>query len=267
MLPPLVLGAVLIGVWYFVSYVVLAPRRRFLLPAAPRGPRVGFLDSENLGEILDGLTGAPRCAVIGLAIAIVLGHGDRHADEPDDLIERAIFPFIVMLQAIPILAIVPLISFWCGTGETLRVIVCVIISLFPIIVNTLFGLQSADRGDARPVHAAARQPGDPLAQADVPRRATGDLRRAAHLGRALGDRRDRRRLLLRPGQAGIGQLLKRYANQPRRANSCSPPSSWPPCSASRCSCSSAGSSHGRSAGGTNPAVSVERRWCTLSGRG
>ena len=60
-------------------------------------------------------------------------------------LERAIFPYMVTLQAIPILAIVPLISFWFGTGQTSRVVVCVIISLFPIIVNTLFGLQSAEK--------------------------------------------------------------------------------------------------------------------------
>ena len=44
------------------------------------------------------------------------------------------------------MALVPLIGFWFGYSTMPRVIVCVIISLFPIIVNTLFGLQSADQG-------------------------------------------------------------------------------------------------------------------------
>ena len=74
------------------------------------------------------------------------------------IMERALYPYLVMLQAIPILAIVPLISFWWGTGQQSRIIVCVIISLFPIIVNTLFGLQSAERGmhDLFTLHHANR---------------------------------------------------------------------------------------------------------------
>ena len=77
------------------------------------------------------------------------------------LFERAVFPYMVMLQAIPILAIVPLISFWFGTAQTSRVMVCVLISLFPIIVNTLFGLQSADRGMHDLFTLRARQPPRP----------------------------------------------------------------------------------------------------------
>ena len=46
-------------------------------------------------------------------------------------------------------AIVPLIGFWFGYGWKSRVFVAVLIALFPIVVNTLFGLLSADQGDRR----------------------------------------------------------------------------------------------------------------------
>jgi NitT/TauT family transport system permease protein len=51
-----------------------------------------------------------------------------------------------VLQTIPILAIVPLIGFWFGFDFRSRVLVCVLISLFPMITSTLFGLRSAPQG-------------------------------------------------------------------------------------------------------------------------
>ena len=111
--------------------------------------------------------------------------------------ERAVFPFAVTLQAIPILAIVPLIGFWWGYGTQARVIVCIIISLFPIIMNTLFGLQSADRGmhDLFTLHHASRL--TRLRKLMFPAALPAVFAGLAHLGRVVGDRRHRRRLLLR----------------------------------------------------------------------
>ena len=52
----------------------------------------------------------------------------------------------MLVQVILVLAIVPLLGLLFGFGFTSRVIVCVIIALFPIVTNTLFGLKSADQG-------------------------------------------------------------------------------------------------------------------------
>ena len=124
-----------------------------------------------------------KVALIGLAISVVLGILIAVLMSQAKIAERAIFPYMVTLQAIPILAIVPLIGFWFGYGTKSRVFVCVIISIFPIIVNTLFGLQSADRGmhDLFTLHHASRDHAP--AQADVPGGVAGDLRRSADLGR------------------------------------------------------------------------------------
>src|SRR5690606_7244051 len=96
--------------------------------------------------------------VIGLVISIALGMAVAVIMSQAKVAERAIFPYMVTLQAIPILALVPVIGFWFGYGQQSRVLVCVIISIFPIIVNTLFGLQSAERGmhDLFTVHHASR---------------------------------------------------------------------------------------------------------------
>jgi NitT/TauT family transport system permease protein len=212
-LPPLVLGVFLVGVWYLISYVVLAPRRRFLLRPPHEVVEQGFLDRDNLSEMLDGLYWSTRVALIGLTISIVLGVAIAILMSQTIIIERATFPFLVMLQAIPILAIVPLISFWFGTGENARVIVCVIISLFPIIVNTLFGLQSADRGmhDLFTLQHASRatRMRKLMLPAALPAMFAG-LRIAAGLsviGAIVGD------FFFGRGKPGLGQLLKRFANR------------------------------------------------------
>jgi NitT/TauT family transport system permease protein len=144
--PPLAVFAAAIGIWYLVSEVLLADDLRFMLPPPHRVVAVGFLTWANLHELLDGLALTTKVAMIGLAIAIVLGIAAAVAMSQARWVERSLFPYAVVLQTVPILALVPLIGFWFEFGLTSRVIVCVLISLFPIINNTLFGLQSADAG-------------------------------------------------------------------------------------------------------------------------
>jgi NitT/TauT family transport system permease protein len=212
-LPPLVLGAVFIGVWYCISYVVLDERRRFLLRPPHQVIDKGFLDWDVFSDILLALWSSTRVAVIGLSISIVLGMFIAVLMSQTKLFERAIFPYMVMLQAIPILAITPLISFWFGTAQTSRVMVCVLISLFPIIVNTLFGLQSADRGmhDLFTLQHASRftRLRKLMFPAALPAIFAG-LRISAGLsviGAIVGD------FFFGRGQPGIGQRLRNYASQ------------------------------------------------------
>ena len=212
-LPPLGLGLIIIGLWYFVTYVTLEPERRFLLRPPHEVINVGILDTDNLTEILKGLWSSTRVALIGLWWSIWIGFTLATIMSQAKVAERAIFPFMVTLQAIPILAIVPLLGFWFGTGQTSRLVVCVIISLFPIIVNTLFGLQSADAGshDLFTLHHAGRlvRLRKLMFPAAAPAIFAG-LRISAGLsviGAIVGD------FFFGRGDVGIGQLLRRYANQ------------------------------------------------------
>ena len=152
-------------------------------------------------------------AFIGLALAIIIGMSLAILMSQSKLIERAVFPYAVTLQAIPILAIVPLIGFWFGFGISARVIVCVIIALFPIIVNTLFGLLSAPAGlhDLLTLQRVDRMTRlrKLMFPAALPAIFAG-LRISAGLsviGAIVGD------YFFGRGDPGIGQLLLRYANR------------------------------------------------------
>ncbi len=213
LLPPLLLGGLIIGLWYLVSYGILDERRRFLLRPPHQVWAVGFMDWANFSEILGGLWSSTQVAMIGLTIAISIGFLLATLMSQSQLFERAIFPYAVTLQAIPILAIVPLIGFWFGFGLMARVIVCVLIALFPIIVNTLFGLLSAPRGlhDLFTLQRASRwtRLRKLMFPAAMPAIFAG-LRISAGLsviGAIVGD------FFFGRGDPGIGQLLQRYANR------------------------------------------------------
>ena len=209
-IPPVLFGLFLLGLWYFISYIILDSTRRFLLRPPHQVVKVGFLDWGNFSEILDKTWITTQVAIKGLGIAILIGFTLAMIMSQSKYIERAIFPYAVTLQAIPILAIVPLIGFWFGFGDTSRLTVCVIIALFPIIVNTLFGLQSAERGlhDLFTLHHAHRwtRLRKLMFPAALPAIFAG-LRISAGLsviGAIVGD------FFFAQGQTGLGQLLRRY---------------------------------------------------------
>lgn len=207
---PAAVFALVIGAWMFVSYVVLAPRRRFLMPAPQSVIRVGFLKTANLTEILHGLWSTTQVALVGLAVAIAVGTLVAVAMIQARWIESAIYPWAVVLQTIPILAIVPLIGFWFKFGFSSRVFVCVLIALFPVVTNTLFGLKSAERQhhDLFTLRRATRWQRLTKLQLPgaLPAIVTG-WRIAAGLsvvGAIVGD------FFFRQGQPGIGRLIDNY---------------------------------------------------------
>jgi NitT/TauT family transport system permease protein len=133
-------------VWSLISRFVLDPDRRFLLPTPLSVLRNGILQSDGLVEMLSGLASTAEVALAGLGIAIVLGVGTGILMSQARWLEYSIYPYAIALQTIPILAVVPLLGYWFGFDFQSRVIVCVLVSLFPLITNTLYGLKSVESG-------------------------------------------------------------------------------------------------------------------------
>ena len=211
--PPLMVLAAVVVAWYAITYLALAPSKRFLLPAPDAVITGGFLDPVNFGRILEGLVTTASVAVVGLAIATVIGIGTAILMSQAPWVERSVYPWAVVLQTIPILAVVPLIGFWFGFEYPSRVFVCVLIAIFPITTNTLFGLKAVDRGhrDLFALHGATRRqrlfklqlPGA------LPAIFTG-LRISAGLsviGAIVGD------FFFRQGEPGIGRLIDQYTQR------------------------------------------------------
>jgi NitT/TauT family transport system permease protein len=211
--PPLLVAVLVVGLWLAVSYGVLDEGRRFLLPPPQEVVRVGLLDERNRAELLAGLASSAQVALTGLALAIVLGTASALVMSRSRWLERSLYPWAVVLQTIPVLALIPVIGFWFGFAFTSRVVVCVLIAIFPITTNTLFGLRSVQPGhrDLFRVRRASRWA--TLAHLEVPGALPSVLtgwRVAAGLsviGAIVGD------FYFQRGPAGIGRLLNGYTQR------------------------------------------------------
>ena len=140
--PPIALLALIVGIAYVAN--ALLGKRAFLLPRPDQVFAV-YVSPKNGPAIFESLLHTTEVALVGLAIAIALGVLWAIAMNTAKWVERTTLPYAIILQSIPILAVVPLIGFWFGYDFVARVIVCVLIALFPMTSNTLFGLQSVDR--------------------------------------------------------------------------------------------------------------------------
>ena len=202
--------AAFLSVWYLISYVLIEERRRFIIPPPHAVVDEAFLDGSARSELFDGLMITTRVALTGLVVAILLGGIFAVLMSQARWMEWSFYPYAVLIQTIPILAMVPLIGFWFGFNFRSRVIVCVMIALFPIITNTLFGLKSADRGlhDVMTLRRASRW--QRFIKLQLPSAAPSifvGLRISAGLsviGAIVGD------FFFRQGEPGLGILLDSY---------------------------------------------------------
>jgi len=92
-LGPLMTFLPFVGVWYFVSKVLLADDLRFLLPVPDEVVRESFLDPYNRVELLRALGLSTKVAMAGLAIAIVLGMAVAVAMSQALWVENSLYPY------------------------------------------------------------------------------------------------------------------------------------------------------------------------------
>lgn len=138
---PLIVGPVLfVAIWWFAVATFRIPQ--YLIPA-PIDVLNAFLGSPV--EFLNHAAQTFLEAMLGFLIALAAGlFGGcllfRFASARDIGL-----PWISALQAIPIVAIAPLLVVWCGSGMTAKVLMSAIISFFPILNSVLVGFSEVDQ--------------------------------------------------------------------------------------------------------------------------
>lgn len=209
-LPPLVAFVGFVGIAYLFSYVFLSPSRRFLMPPPHDVVLHGFFNHQHLHEQLGALWDTAQVSMTGLLIAFAAGATLAIVMSQAKWIERSLYPYAVIMQVTPILAIVPLIALWFGYDFTARVVVCVLIAIFPITTNTLHGLLTVDTNhhDIFTLHHSSRV--ERLVKLQLPH-AVPDifigLKVSAGLsvvGAIVGE------FFFRQGTPGLGRLLDVY---------------------------------------------------------
>jgi NitT/TauT family transport system permease protein len=130
-----------LGVFLWYALIWLGGLAPFLLPAPHQvWARLGRAVADGslaahawvtLQEVLAGLG-------LGSAAAMLLGY----ALAKSSLLEKFLAPYVVASQAVPTVAIAPLLVIWFGPGLLSKVLVCALIVFFPILINTVVGVRS-----------------------------------------------------------------------------------------------------------------------------
>jgi NitT/TauT family transport system permease protein len=138
---PLLLGLALIALWEGIVAARHIPQ--YVLPA-PSAIAAAFVN--NFVSLMVSLLATLRVTVIAFLAALATGVAMAILFSQSRLAERALYPYAVILQVTPVVAIAPLILIWVGFDrvETALVLIAALVAFFPILSNTTLGLKSAD---------------------------------------------------------------------------------------------------------------------------
>jgi len=137
---PLAVGVALLAVWEAVVRVEGIPH--YILPGPLLIAETLWTDGPSL---LGSLMVTLRITLAALAAAAILGSAIALLFSLSRILELSLFPYAVILQVTPIVAIAPLIIIWVRE-PFLALLVCAwIVAFFPVVANTTVGLNSADR--------------------------------------------------------------------------------------------------------------------------
>ena len=138
---PALVAVVLLALWQGLVVAFEVPV--FLVPSPWRVAQVLVADAALLsGALVTTL----RITLLAFGCAAVLGVLIAFAFVQSRVIETALFPYAVLLQVTPIVAIAPLIIIWVKDPTASLVICATLVALFPIIANTTLGLRSVNPG-------------------------------------------------------------------------------------------------------------------------
>ncbi|MCI0398414.1 MAG: ABC transporter permease [Chloroflexi bacterium] len=111
--------------------------RAFSEPARRNGPPlVNLLAGAALFTFREAITGFLFGALLGLLLGTIFAHSG--------LLERGLMPYVVASQTVPILAIAPMVIIWLKAGWVSVAVISAYLTFFPVTINTLRGLRSAD---------------------------------------------------------------------------------------------------------------------------
>jgi ABC-type nitrate/sulfonate/bicarbonate transport system permease component len=138
-LPPLVFGFVLLLVWQ--GYVAVSGVRQGIVPSPVEVARALVRDR---GVLLSSAGTTLSEILLGYGVAVLLGVMLAIVVSSSRVIGRAIYPWLVVSQMVPIPAIAPVVLLWTGFDIRPKLIVIALVTFFPIAVNAIDGLRATD---------------------------------------------------------------------------------------------------------------------------
>jgi NitT/TauT family transport system permease protein len=148
--PPVLAFAVVIGIWETVVRAYAVPS--YLVPAPSAIWTALWFDD---GSIFGQAAITTVEAVAGFAIGSLIGALVGIACAYSRLLSRAVLPYVIAANTIPVVGIAPIVILWFGSGIASKIAVTALLSFFPLAVNMMRGLQSYDRTVMDVFHVAA----------------------------------------------------------------------------------------------------------------
>jgi len=138
---PLAVALVALGLWQALVVAWAVPA--YLVPSPLKVAQTLIADRALLFDSLGVTVGI---ALAALAAATVVGTAIALLFVQSRWIEASLFPYAILLQVTPIVAIAPLIIIWVKDTRTALILCATVVAIFPIISNTTLGLRSVDPG-------------------------------------------------------------------------------------------------------------------------
>lgn len=126
-------------VWYL--YARFGGQPAFIMPS-PGQVGIRFVQSLGDGTLIRHALITMTEIIIGLAIGMTTAVLIGYLLAKSLTFERLLSPYIVASQAVPIVAIAPLMVIWFGPGISSKILICALIVFFPVLVNTIVGVRS-----------------------------------------------------------------------------------------------------------------------------
>ena len=133
--------AIVAGAWELGVRISGIPS--YLLPSLSESVVTAITEAEEI--LIPAALLTLEEALWGLLAATVVGVTIGVASAESQTFERAVMPYVVASQAVPMLAIAPLLIMWFGFGLAPKIIATALICFFPIVVNTYAGMRSIER--------------------------------------------------------------------------------------------------------------------------
>lgn len=140
-LPPLMVLVISISIWWLISATIYADKNYLL----PRPMQVVHAALDNPGLLWQGFRITLVEATLGFGLAITVGLLSAIVMSLSKPLERSFYPYAVLLQTVPVIAIAPIIVLWFGYNQRAVIVIAFMIAVFPILNNSLLGLLSTDR--------------------------------------------------------------------------------------------------------------------------
>jgi NitT/TauT family transport system permease protein len=164
LLVPLVLGLTVLA-WHLIATLGAYPE--FILPRA--NSVVGrFFVLATDGSLWRHASLTAQEALGGFGIGLVFATVAGYPLAKLPMLEKAIAPYLVASQSIPIVALAPLLVLWFGFGLTSKLLAAALISFFPILVNVIVGVRSVDFESRELMHTLSASRWDVFAKLEVP---------------------------------------------------------------------------------------------------